>query len=155
MGPGRYRTRGARLLHDLHHGPNVTPMVDVVMVILIFFMASTVLLGPELLLRASVEREPEPAEAAQEEASFRIEAPRFEVRLSAERGRVVAAGLGLEGGDIGGIETAAALLAERLGRRALGETMIVIDAGDDVPYEAVVRANELIRAAGFERVGVR
>ena len=46
-----WRRRNALALYDSHYGPNMTPMVDVVMVILIFFMASTAFLGPEWFLK--------------------------------------------------------------------------------------------------------
>ena len=51
----RTRSRAGALAHwDLHYGPNMTPMVDVVMVILVFFMASTAVLGPEWFLRSAL-----------------------------------------------------------------------------------------------------
>ncbi|MCP2732564.1 biopolymer transporter ExbD, partial [Limnofasciculus baicalensis] len=48
------RKRNALAQHDLHYGPNMTPMVDVVMVILVFFMASAVFLGPEWYLKTAI-----------------------------------------------------------------------------------------------------
>lgn len=39
---------------DLHHAPNMTPMVDVVMVILVFFMASSAVLGPEWFIKSAI-----------------------------------------------------------------------------------------------------
>src|SRR5215813_7077601 len=51
-----FRRRNAQALYDQHYGPNMTPMVDVVMVILIFFMASTAFLGPEWFLKTHLPR---------------------------------------------------------------------------------------------------
>jgi biopolymer transport protein ExbD len=48
------RARTARSVYESHHGPNMTPMVDVVMVILVFFMASAAILGPEWFVRSSL-----------------------------------------------------------------------------------------------------
>ncbi|MFZ4575121.1 MAG: ExbD/TolR family protein [Phycisphaerales bacterium] len=50
------RRRSALDVYESHHGPNMTPMVDIVMVILIFFMASAAMLGPEWFLPASLSR---------------------------------------------------------------------------------------------------
>src|SRR5690348_11081756 len=50
----RHHRRGALASWELHYGPNMTPMVDVVMVILIFFMASTSVLGPEWFLKTAL-----------------------------------------------------------------------------------------------------
>lgn len=50
----RFRQRNALAMHGLHFGPNMTPMVDVVMVILIFFMASAAFLGSEWFLGAAI-----------------------------------------------------------------------------------------------------
>lgn len=38
----------------LQHAPNMTPMVDVVMVILVFFMASSAVLGPEWFIKSAL-----------------------------------------------------------------------------------------------------
>ena len=42
-----FRRRSALYTWQLQFGPNMTPMVDVVMVILIFFMASATFAGAE------------------------------------------------------------------------------------------------------------
>ncbi len=49
-----FKARSARSVYESHHGPNMTPMVDVVMVILVFFMASAAILGPEWFVRSSL-----------------------------------------------------------------------------------------------------
>ncbi|MFZ4431104.1 MAG: biopolymer transporter ExbD [Phycisphaerales bacterium] len=49
-----FRNRSARATHESHYGPNMTPMVDVVMVILIFFMASAAILGPEWFIKSNL-----------------------------------------------------------------------------------------------------
>ncbi|MEZ6319152.1 MAG: biopolymer transporter ExbD [Phycisphaerales bacterium] len=74
-----FRERGALAVHELHFGPNMTPMVDVVMVILIFFMASTALLGPEWFIRAHV-----PGDQAGAGVGERFELP--EVRMEGSTG---------------------------------------------------------------------
>lgn len=51
---GGFRRRNALNQHSLHFGPNMTPMVDIVMVILIFFMASAAFLGGEWYLKAAI-----------------------------------------------------------------------------------------------------
>ena len=157
-GGSPFKGRSARLLYDLHHGPNMTPMVDVVMVLLIFFMATASLLGPEVLLGARMAEPPDVAsESAAAEAGerevFRIEPPSFEVSLRIGEGGVRVTGLGLSDAPLASVTGAAAQLAERLG--AVDDIAIVITATDDTPYEAVVRVNEACRAAGFEGVGVR
>ena len=52
---GRHmRRRDALHSYSLHFGPNMTPMVDVVMVILIFFMSFAAFLGNEWFLRGAI-----------------------------------------------------------------------------------------------------
>jgi len=41
----RFRRRDARTTWEMHYGPSMTPMCDVVLVILVYFMASTSLAG--------------------------------------------------------------------------------------------------------------
>jgi len=60
-------------------GPNMTPMVDVVLVILIFFMASTAFIGPEWFLRAAL---PSDQAADQGGADFSLPPARFEIVLA-------------------------------------------------------------------------
>ena len=48
------RRRDALHNYSMHFGPNMTPMVDIVMVILIFFMASAAFMGDEWFLRAAI-----------------------------------------------------------------------------------------------------
>jgi len=164
IGSGRnrspFRGRTARLLYDLHHGPNMTPMVDVVMVILIFFMASATLLGPEVMLRAAVDVPDRGAALAAssevqpgDDAIFRIESPAFFIRLSAREGVVAADGLGLTAAPLAALDDAAAALAERLGDPA--DTRIVIQPDEAVPYEAAVAAADACRRAGFTDVALR
>ena len=90
-----FRRRNAMHQWRLHFGPNMTPMVDVVMVILVFFMASTAFIGPEWLLRIGL------AEDAQSESgSFRLGPAELTVRLQVVDGAVCVSGLGLEGAPL-------------------------------------------------------
>ena len=150
-----FRRRDALAVYEAHAGPNMTPMVDVVMVILIFFMASTSLLGPEVLLRAQLARDRTgPGDAAASADAPRLAPPTMIVRLGVdEQGRAVFTGLGARG------EPIAALAGRAAGARAqLGEdprTPIVIEAAGEVPYAAVIRAQDALREAGFDRVSIR
>ncbi len=57
LGQHGFRRRDASQRASLHFGPNMTPMVDIVMVILVFFMASAAFVGPEWFMAAqAVER---------------------------------------------------------------------------------------------------
>lgn len=161
-----FRRRDARAIYELHFGPNMTPMVDVVMVILIFFMASTALLGPEVLLRATVAEERETESETPAAASpFSLGPPTLEVELDTRGGSVVVSGLGLNRAPLDALPAAATRAAERVrvdparnrGLRAPRELepLLIISASDGVPWEAVVRAQDVIRSAGFSRVGLR
>ena len=74
-------------------GPNMTPMVDVVLVILIFFMAATTIVGQEWFLKADL---PEQREETSETNGFTLPTPMLDLELFVERDRVVARGLGPE-----------------------------------------------------------
>jgi len=75
-----------------HFGPTMTPMVDVVLVILIFFMASTTIAGREWFLRASL---PEPHEnmPREEGSRFVLPAPMIRVEVFTRNGAVLVNGL--------------------------------------------------------------
>jgi biopolymer transport protein ExbD len=147
-----WRRRDARAIYELHAGPNMTPMVDVVMVILIFFMASTVIVGPELLLRAGLDRTRAVGGGEARDPAFAIEAPSFTVRLHVEESRVVVSGLGLASNPLRHVRDAAAGLAREIGGSGVS---IVIVPEDDVPYEAVIGVQDALTAAGFGDVKLR
>lgn len=146
-----WRRRDARAVYEQHTGPNMTPMVDVVMVILIFFMASTVIMGPELLLRAGLDctgvRGP-----ASGDSRFAITAPTFTLRLHVESGRVAVSGLGLDAAGLNEIGAAAQSLAAEID--AFSASIAIVPEGE-VPYEAVVAAQDTLTAAGFEKIKLR
>lgn len=166
---GGFRRRDARAVFDLHYGPNMTPMVDVVLVILIFFMASTALLGPELLLRTALaeDRAPEAgvnarAGAGERDNPFALEAPTLTVRLRATPdARVAITGMGLTDASLAALFGAASSVAADL--RAAGaitgdpatDTAVVIEVDPAVPYSAAVAAHDALTRAGFTRVGLR
>lgn len=163
------RRRDALSLARAHSGPNMTPMVDVTMVILIFFMASTAILGPEIMLKAGVARESvaaAPAPAAST-SPFTLDAPDFTVHLRAgAAGTVVADGLGLVGASLAEAQRALAALARDLGVTPSPERSaaappddnaprIVIEAEAGVPWHAVVAVHDACLEAGLTRVSLR
>lgn len=147
---GGWRRRDAQTAYDLHHGPNMTPMVDVVMVILIFFMASTVILGPEMLLAAGLEPDAPPASEA--DPRFSIQRPVFEITLSVSESGPVVTGLGLAGEPISALGPVARAFALDAGT---GSVRMIIAPDDGVPYEAVVRVQDTLRDAGLGSIGLR
>jgi biopolymer transport protein ExbD len=143
-----FRQRGALHSWQLHFGPNMTPMVDVVMVILIFFMASTALVGPEWLLRVGLA----PDDATP--AGFDLGPAQLTLALDASGGAVYFTGLGVQVASLEQLDPAARAAAQALGT-AIARTRITITAGPTVPYEAVVHAHDRLTAAGFEHVAIR
>lgn len=128
--------------------PDMTPMVDVVMVILIFFMTSTALVGPELLLRARVapDTRQNPADApliAPAALIIRLEPSPTDFAAPT----ALASGLGLTG-------VPAPDMIARINSRAAdlraGDIPIIIQSDPRVDYQSVV---DII--AALERAGVR
>lgn len=153
-----FRRRGALHQWELHFGPNMTPMVDVVMVILIFFMASTAFLGPEWFLQAHMAPDEQPSGALQQDTRFQLPEVRLEVKLRAAPGGTLADAFGREGLTLEqfealAIEIAADLVPERPAGSA--EPVVVIDPEAQAPYNDVVRAHDACTKAGFRRVALR
>ena len=115
---------------------NVTPLVDVMLVLLVIFMAVTPLLRTELPLdlpRAATGREPE------------RDVRRATITVAAD------GGLRLDGAPIAAAELPAALTAA-LGTS--GDRAIVLEADRATAYGAVIAVVDAARAAGVERIGV-
>lgn len=145
---GGFRNRSALRVWEDRFGPNMTPMVDVVLVILIFFMTGSTLLGPEWFLSTAVPRIREgPAPAAD---PFALPPARFEITLSVDAaGRTVAGGLGLQ-------NVSPDALAEPLRTLAAdgADLIVLIRPAPDVPYRDVVHVHDLCTLAGVEHVGI-
>ena len=147
-----FRQRSALVSWEMHYGPNMTPMVDVVMVILIFFMASATFAGSEWFLRTAIPRQG-PAESPKSDKGdpFKLPPARFELTLSrGEDGRTAISGPGFSG-------TIADLPAQlrQLAAGASAEDMVlVIRPQAGVPYGDVIRAHDAAATAGIAKVGL-
>lgn len=126
-------------------------MVDVVLVILIFFMASTTFLGPEWLLRAALLR-PATDAGASDASGFILPPARFELTLTTDpAGSTRVRGLGLESATIDHTLERLTEYAARLGPENL---TIVVSPEASVPYRDVIRIHEACASLGIEGVGL-
>jgi biopolymer transport protein ExbD len=149
-----FRRRSARHSWELTYGPAMTPMVDVVMVILIFFMASATFAGMEWFLKTALPKQGVVERPATGEAGdpFRLPPARFEITL--ERGRdgaTVATGQGFEPTPMEDLKARLEELARGAGAEDL---VLVIRSNADVPYGDVIRAHDAATAAGIVKVGL-
>ncbi|MFG0283155.1 MAG: ExbD/TolR family protein [Phycisphaerales bacterium JB039] len=148
------RKRDARSRAEAFAGPNMTPMVDVILVILIFFMATTVIVGEEWFLGAGVSLPAAAAGAARPERTdpFQTPAPRFvlHMRRGAD-GRTVISGIG---DDIAGAATMDDWVRAALGGLDNESLVILIDPEPDVPYEDVVALHDALTRAGVGRIAL-
>lgn len=135
-------------------GPNMTPMVDVVLVILIFFMSATGLAVREQFLRTGLPaQDGGPAEGAQNAAAptraDELPASRALLRLERDGPRTIVTGLGMS--RVGLHEVAERL--EAFARAGASDTIIVIvAAAGDVPYQDVVLVHDACARAGVRNV---
>ena len=134
-------------LMSAHTLPDMTPMVDVVMVILIFFMASSALVGQEVLMRARVA----PDASASSDAPL-IAPAALVIRLSGSGDATLTRGLGL-------VERPIRDLLARIDARAsdLREARIpiIVDPAPGVPYQHVVDVMAALQRAGVRDVALR
>lgn len=147
------RRRDALHAHSMHFGPNMTPMVDVVMVILIFFMASAAFLGNEWFLRAAI-----PFEAGRgtnpNKPSDPTALPPVKLDLLMEvdgAGQTVVTFPGLNKAPLGDFF---ARIAQFKNDPAAGEIEIVIRPTPAVPYADVVQAHAACDDAGIYKLGI-
>lgn len=136
-----FRKRNAAALYQQHIGPNMTPMVDVVMVILIFFMASAAFLGPEWFLRTNL--------PVQGTASAGSEPVRLLIGLSQAAGETVLT----MNGEASPWERLEPALKDQFAR-APDRLIVLVSPAEDVPYDAVVRVHEACARVGITRVGL-
>lgn len=142
----KFLSRSALATWELHYGPNMTPMVDVVMVILVFFMASTAVLGPEWFLRSAI-----PQRRASATVSDSAGSARAEFVLAFESGRTLATGMGLTGAPL---SEAVAIIGGLVEGRKPEDVSVVIRPGANVPYRDLVAMHEACQRAGITKVGM-
>ncbi len=118
-------------------GPTMTPMVDVVLVILIFFMASTTIAGHEWFLRASLPEEYK-ALPRQADSRFVLPAATLRVEVFARDGAVLVNGLG-EGELL--IEQAVTMI-EGLDEATSAAVILLIVGADDIAYSDIMRLHD-------------
>lgn len=125
-------------------------MVDVVLVILIFFMASIVFVGPEWFLPAAL-----PALQTQKPDEsldpYALPDPTLRVRVSMDNGRPIVSGLGPGSVALADFEPHAR--AQLPGASA--ETIRVrLGAAGDVPWQHVVTAQDILTRAGVRKIAL-
>lgn len=147
------RRRDALHAHSMHFGPNMTPMVDVVMVILIFFMASAAFLGSEWFLKAAI-----PFEAGRGTHPRKPNDPtalppvKLDLLLDVdEAGRTVVTFPPLVRAPL---ERFFARIAEFKGDRTAGDIEVIIKPAPRVPYADVVRVHAACDDAGIFKLGI-
>lgn len=140
-----FRRRNALAVHEMHYGPNMTPMVDVVMVILIFFMSSTAILGPEWSLRTSLPKVQANAAASDRQpkrVNIRMHATGAGTRLDVDDRKDVA------------IDALAGILRGFLAERSADDLVVPISPEPGTPYADVVRVHEICERLYLKKYGL-
>ncbi|MBL8763290.1 MAG: biopolymer transporter ExbD [Phycisphaerae bacterium] len=148
---GGFRRRDAGHVWSLHFGPNMTPMVDVVLVILIFFMAGTAFVGKEWFLRSAI---PVRSGAASAKPADPYEIPytNIEARMTLDPGgRTVVTGLDLKDAPL---ESFLNRLREFASGTQASKITVIAFPAPNIPYRDVVRLHEVCHSIGITRTGV-
>ena len=132
-------------------GPNMTPMVDVVLVILIFFMAAMGLAVRETYLRSGV---PKPeggsrTDAADSAQQTPLPPSRAVLRITREGRTTLVSGLGM---DRVGLPDVARRLLDFKAAGASASLIVVVAPAGDVPYQDVVLVHDACARAGIDNV---
>lgn len=151
-----FRRRDALHNWSLHFGPNMTPMVDVVMVILVFFMASAAFIGSQWFLKAAVVPEAKaapttPPPPAQDDP-FALPPARVHVTLeSSETGETLATALDQTRVPLADFLAKIAAMPRGAETSALE---VLVQPAASVPYNDVIRVHEAYHAVGVTKVGI-
>ena len=128
-------------------GPNMTPMVDVVLVILIFFMAATTIAGQEWFLKVDL---PETHEQDSASLQFDLPTPMLDVTLFMQGNAIMVRGLG----DAPRSLDALIEQIEGMDPSASDGLILRIGASDEVPYGSIIALHDAGSAQGM-RVALR
>lgn len=139
-----FRRRNALAVHDLHYGPNMTPMVDVVMVILIFFMASAVFIGPEWFLRSAIP-------VAKQGGPTDEQPERLNISLRRGGGETW---VKVNDDEVGGLAAGDQAVQAFVKTRQADRIVALVSPEPDVPWDDVVRMHETCQRCGIRKVGM-
>ncbi|MFM9196191.1 MAG: ExbD/TolR family protein, partial [Planctomycetia bacterium] len=126
-----------RLSEDEEPAPNLAPMIDVILVLTIFFMCATKFSG--------------------DERKFDLDLPQAGSAAAVDGGKPVVLEVEAAGGlRLGGMEIAAAELAGRLSalRAERPDLAVMIRGENAVPHGRMAEVYEACRAAGVSRVAI-
>lgn len=140
------RRRTAAKDYDNRAGLNMTPMVDVVMVILIFFMASAAMLGPEWLVATRVPKKGGVSSLPMSEQPLRI-------AIALERGSDGKT-IYRAGDNVFAANEALASVLRLMNGRAANDVVVLIAPASDVAYEDVVIVHAACMQLGIAKVGL-
>lgn len=142
--------RGARERWEERFGPNMTPMTDIVLVILIFFMAGSAFLGQEWFIKSELLKR---GAAAAGKDPLELPPTRLTLQLRrSQGGRAVVTGMGDAALDLDTFAQRVKAFTEGTEKSKIVVIIKPDEAG--VTYEEVVRVHEACLAAGIERVGI-
>ena len=142
----RLRRRDARTTHAKHFGPNMTPMVDVVLVLLVFFMA-----GASFLVRTwqtPIDLVPAPT-APRQSALPSLPEARVEIRVRERDGVPVIDAFGRSGLGRDAFNTA---IRGGFADFGAGDVRLIVRPDASASYGLAVWVYDRCRLAGFERV---
>ncbi len=128
-------------------GPNMTPMVDVTLVILIFFMASATIAGQEWFLRADL---PEDQDQNQTRSGFTLPVPMLNADLFLQDQQILVRGIGVEPRSLESVIEQ----IRSMNPQASEGLVLSLRAGDDVPYSAVIALHDAAESVSM-RVALR
>jgi len=127
----------------------MTPMVDVVMVILIFFMASAAIMGPEWFLRSTLPiAKPGPAADAKESIKVRA--------VMVRDGQTTMLELSIDSNPKNRVPIPQfdAFLRDQLVTHRAEQIIVLIMPEADVPYDDIVHVHEMTQKLGIRQVGL-
>lgn len=132
------------------YGPNLAPMVDVVLVILIFFMASIVFVGPEWFLPAAIPGQRTQAEP-EELDPFALPDPTLNVRVEMLDGSPIVVGLGPSRVALAELEPYAQAQFTGLDPATI---KVRLGAGAGVVWQHVVTAQDVLTRVGVRQIAL-
>jgi biopolymer transport protein ExbD len=135
----------------MHFGPNMTPMVDVVMVILIFFMSAAGFVLTEHSLASGLAGSSADGTEAIDDP-LALPPAVWEVVLNAGAdGGARFTGLGAQDAPLESLSNVAAETASRVGT---ANVHIALRVGASVAWDDVVRAHAVLRDVGITRIAM-
>ena len=145
-GKRHFERRDALHQWTMRFGPNMTPMVDIVLVILIFFMATAAFVGERWFLPAAITEQAKSQAKGPISSAFELPQATIDITLESDQQQMTRASSTYLGLQRESLERLVARIGELSEAEVNDNPQAIVKPSGFVPYRDIIQVNEALVA---------